>query len=186
MNKKEIRSHIKALKTAVSMNEIRDYSEKIKECLLMDKSYLNCTHLFCYVSFHQEVLTAEIINSGIANSKKVAVPKIVDNEMKFYYIESFADLQPGILGIPEPVSGIEAIPDKKNNNLVIVPGLAFDWNKNRVGYGKGYYDRFFEKYKSVPMKTIALSYDFQVFEQIPQDEHDKKVDQIITNTKIII
>jgi 5-formyltetrahydrofolate cyclo-ligase len=185
MDKKEIRAYIKNKKAFLTEKEIRELSDIIKGKLETEFAYSNCSHLFCYVSFNQEVLTTNIIIEAMAKSKKIAVPKIVKNEMKFFYIESLEDLQPGTLGILEPVSGEEAIPSNNNTNLILVPGLAFDKNKNRIGYGKGYYDQFFEKYSKVPMTKIALAYDFQVLEQIPHETFDIKVDKVLTNIEIV-
>lgn len=189
MNKKEVRNYMTELKRNLSTSQIQEYSKAIRECLLNETSFINCTHLFCYVAFNQEVLTNDIINLALSRNIKVAVPKIIDNEMKFYEINSLNGLQTNSYGILEPVTNntsiMEAVPKLNQNNLVIVPGLAFDKNKNRIGYGKGYYDSFFHKYKYIPMQKIALTFDFQVVNQLPADEFDIKVDKIITNTQII-
>lgn len=186
MTKQEIRRKMKELKHQLEESLIMTYSDAITRQLMQTSAYTQCNHLFCYVSFNQEVLTNGIILTALSQNKKVAVPKIIGEEMKFFYIESLDQLKPGVLGILEPDNCEEAIPDKSNKNLVIVPGLAFDYNKNRIGYGKGYYDRFFLKYENIPMKKIALSYDFQVIEELPLGKYDKSVDQIITQNGIIL
>lgn len=185
MTKQEIRVNIKGLKRELSLAQIRRYSDFIQGQLFQHPFYLSCSQIFCYVSFNQEVITRDIISMALSQGKKVTVPKIVKDEMKFFFLESFEELEPGILGILEPVTDKEAIPLTTEQNLVIVPGIAFDYSRNRIGYGKGYYDRFFLKHNSVKMNKVALAYDFQILEQLPVDDYDEKVDQIITQSGII-
>ena len=103
--------------------------------------------------------------------------------MQFYYIDSLKDLRAGTLGILEPTNTDLAIP--KEGDLFIIPGLAFDKNKNRIGYGRGYYDKYFKEYKHVNFIKIALAFDYQIIREIPVDEHDVKLDRIISPKKTI-
>lgn len=185
MTKPEIRTYIKSLKRELSLSQIRSYSDLIQSQLFQHPSYLSCSQLFCYVSFNQEVITRDIISKALTQGKKVAVPKIAGDEMNFFFIESLEELKPGILGILEPKAENEAIPLHSEQNLVIVPGIAFDHSKNRIGYGKGYYDRYFKKQIGAKMHKVALAFDFQILEQLPVDDYDEKVDQIITQSAII-
>ena len=186
MTKLEIRTIMKALKSKLLESQIHMCGDTISNQLFQTSAYIQCKQLFCYVSFNQEVITTTIIKMALSQKKNVAVPKIIGDEMKFYFINSLEDLKPGILGILEPITLEEAIPRMDERNLVVVPGLAFDLNRNRIGYGKGYYDGYFLKYEGIPMKKIALAYDFQVLDILPVEDHDKQIDQIITQTRIII
>jgi len=185
MTKLEIRRNMRDLKSKLPASEIQMHSDYISKQLLQTSAYIHCNQLFCYVSFNQEVITTNILKTALFEKKKVAVPKIIGDEMKFYYIKSLEELNLGTHGILEPNTEVEAIPQRDELNLVIVPGLAFDLNRNRIGYGKGYYDRYFTKYNEIPMKKIALTYDFQVLEELPIDNYDKKIDQIITQFRSI-
>lgn len=185
MTKQDIRKQIKDQKSQLSLSQIRRDSDTITKQLFNTSSYIQCNQLFCYVSFNQEVITREILLTALSQKKRIAVPKIVGEEMKFFYIESLEELEPGILGILEPVTKREAVPVKNELNLIIVPGLAFDKEKNRIGYGKGYYDRFFSKHKEVLMRKTALAFDFQIVDSLSVDKYDEKVDQIITQSRII-
>jgi len=185
MNKQELRAHIKETKITLSRTTIQEDSNKIANKLLNSSWFNECNQVFCYVSFNQEVITNNIILTALERNKKVAVPKIVNHEMKFFYITSLEELKPGILGIPEPFSGEEATPSDTKASLCIVPGLAFDRQRNRIGYGKGYYDKFFTKYMDKPIRKIALAFNFQIYDNLPAEEYDKKVDRIITPTRII-
>lgn len=185
MVKQEVRSNMKELKSKLPESFVLRNSDCISNHLLQTTAYNQCNILFCYVSFNQEVITTSILKTALSQKKKVAVPKITGNEMKFFCIESLGDLKPGTLGILEPITTNEVIPSLDAHNLVLVPGLAFDLKKNRIGYGKGYYDGYFIKYVEIPMTKIALAYDFQVLNELPVEEHDIKVDRILTQTRII-
>ncbi len=184
MLKQEIRKSMKERKSGLKESDRAAYSNIILEKLFQTSEYKKCGKVFSYVSFNKEVITTKLITTALLLQKKVAVPKIIGNEMKFYYINSLEDLSPGILGITEPITKKEAVPEKED--LIIVPGLAFDLHKNRIGYGRGYYDGFFMKYGNIPLKKIALAFDFQVVSELPSEKHDIKVDKIITQDGIII
>ena len=185
MNKQGLRAHIKETKATLSKTIVQKDSNIIINKLLNSSWFRECNQVFGYVSFNQEVVTTDFILSALERNKKVAVPKIENNNMTFYYIESLEELKPGTLGILEPFSIKEAIPPSTKESLCIVPGLAFDRQRNRIGYGKGYYDKFFTKYSDKPIRKIALAFDFQIYEKLPVEEYDKKVDRIITPTNII-
>ncbi len=185
MQKQEIRKTMKELKSRLTKEEQKVYSSIIADRLLKLPEYRQCGQIFCYVSFNQEVITTTLIEKALFQQQKVAVPKITGKGMQFFYIRSLKDLEPGILGIPEPVTEEEALPDITKDNLILVPGLAFDPHGIRIGYGKGYYDNFFRKYGNLSLVKIALAYDFQVLPELPEEEHDIRVDQIITQRGII-
>ncbi len=185
MTKQEIRKAVKELKSRLPATEIQAFSRFITKQVLQSPVYGQCSRLYSYVSFHQEVVTTNLLKTALYQQKKVAVPKITGREMKFFFIHSLEELKPGVLGILEPVSEEEAVPETEGKSLILVPGLAFDLNRNRIGYGKGYYDGFFMKYRDYPLIKIALAYDFQILNELPAEEHDVKVDQIITQSRII-
>jgi len=186
MNKRDIRTQIKHKKSLLSKETIKKDSEIIAGQVIESPIFQECEQLFCYVSFNQEVITTKILPTALEMGKKVAVPKIENQEMKFYEIRSLEDLKPGILGILEPFVTVEAIPSTRMVSLFIVPGLAFDIQRNRIGYGKGYYDRYFVKQEGKPIYKLALAFDFQIFDQLPVEEYDRKVDEIITPTRVIL
>jgi 5-formyltetrahydrofolate cyclo-ligase len=99
-------------------------------------------------------------------------------------IDSFEDLEPGTMGILEPIKK-RSIIDAHKLDIILVPGVAFDRKGNRVGYGLAYYDRFLKKFSPSTVK-IALAYDFQVVSDIPCEKHDQVVDIIITEREIIL
>lgn len=178
MNKEQIRQEIKVKKAKLSSIEILEKSERIQKRLFELPAYHDACAIFCYVAFNQEVRTKEIISDALERGKRVYVPKVLEGVMKFIEITALSELSPGFFGILEPEITTEIIPS--DNNFVIVPGLAFDKKGRRIGYGKGYYDKYFHKYGVDKFMKVVLTYDFQVFDTLPESDQDVRVDWIIT------
>ena len=147
----------------------------IYQKVINNKDVLSSKTLLIYVSINSEVDTTKIINHFL-NIKNIAVPKIIDNDMYFCYITNLNDLTPGKYNIPEPTN--ENIVTDFDNAICIVPGICYDKKNYRVGYGKGYYDRFLSKNK---IKTIGLCYKECMVEKIDNDKYDYKIDEVITD-----
>ena len=189
MTKNEIRRFQKELRSKLSTEEHNVLSDSIRKLLLQSKDYQNCSRLFVYVSFRSEVNTLKIIEQSLADKKRVFAPKTTAEDMEFYEIHSFDKLNPSRFGVLEPVAEeggryIEGH-EKEQGNLMLLPGLGFDLLGNRIGYGAGYYDRYLVKHPNANFNKIALSYDFQIMEQIPSEDFDIRVDAIITPSRMI-
>ena len=179
MNKKEIRAMIRDKKKQLSAEEITAYSDRVCDILCNDAVYKNASVIYPYLAYNQEIITTTLIERAWNDGKAVAVPKCYeDNRMEFHRIYSFDDVEPGMYDIPEPISG-EIVEDEEV--LILMPGLAFDGNFNRIGYGGGYYDRYLERKQNCNFVKVAFAYDFQLLEHIDTDDHDYKVDMIITD-----
>ena len=146
----------------------------IYQKVINNKDILSSKTLLIYISINSEVDTIKIINYFL-NAKNIAVPKIIDNNMYFCYITNLNDLTPGKYNIPEPTN--ENIVTDFDNSICIVPGICYDKENYRIGYGKGYYDRFLSKNK---IKTIGLCYKECMIEKIDNDKYDYKIDEVIT------
>ncbi len=137
--------------------------------------------VYCYYSTKEEVDTTGLMQTLLLSGKKVACPRVEKGEISFYLINALTDCCPGFRGICEPVTECEKAEDEKA--LVILPGLAFSTDGDRIGYGGGYYDRFLA---SEPMHaTVALAYPFQVVRSLPADINDFRAGYIITPDEII-
>ena len=136
--------------------------------------------IFIYVGFGSEITTETFIKKWI-NKKQIFVPKIENGKMNLIRLKSWDELAPGHFGVLEPTSSDYY---EGKIDLVVTPSIVFDNNGYRLGYGKGYYDKYFakNKYKT----SIGLSYDKLLQERVPTDKHDKKVDIIITEEKTLI
>ncbi len=147
----------------------------IYQKVINNKDILSSKTLLIYISINSEVDTIKIINYFLY-AKNIAVPKIIDNDMFFCYVTNLNDLTPGKYNIPEPTN--ENIVTDFDNAICIVPGICYDKENYRIGYGKGYYDRFLSKNK---IKTIGLCYKECMIEKIDNDKYDYKIDEVITD-----
>ena len=180
MDKKALRREIGAKKRAMSSAEIEARSAALAAKLYETPQYKSAESLYVYLSFNQEVRTEPIIRRAWAEGKRVAVPKVVGDEMVFIWIDSFDNLAPqGAFHILEPIENGPVADDE--TALILMPGLAFDPQGHRVGYGGGYYDRYLAAQPNHP--TLALCYDFQMYDHLDVDDYDVPVDIIITDTQ---
>lgn len=177
MTKEEIRANVKRIKEALTPLDISRCARPVTEKVINSDVFHKTDVILTYMEYNQEVITHAIMTKAWELGKKVAVPKVINKVMDFYYIESFDDVYKGYMGILEPVKLVRADVEKA---LVIVPGMAFDLRFNRIGYGGGFYDDFFARNKDKNFVKMGLCYDFQIVDRIPSEEHDVKVDMLIT------
>lgn len=175
LDKKALRAQIREMKRAMSPEQIQKKSEKLGEMLFASQLYQKASTIYGYLPYNQEVRTTFMLEHALKQGKKVAVPKIFGDEMRFIYLEDLSSVEKGYSGIPEPIEDGPVARDEKA--LVLVPGLAFDAKGNRMGYGGGFYDKFFAQEPEHP--TIALCYSFQMVEEIPVEAYDVPVDQVL-------
>ncbi|MBP5462549.1 MAG: 5-formyltetrahydrofolate cyclo-ligase [Lachnospiraceae bacterium] len=179
MDKSELRKVMKRKRSNLSAERILMYSGCIAENLISRQEYADASVLLAYVSFSSEVNTHFLIEKAWNDGNRVAVPKCVDDtRLEFQYIHSFDDLAPGKFGIPEPVTGdcVQYTPDDKC--LILLPGVAYTNNGDRLGYGGGYYDRYLKKHNEIP--KVMLAYSLQQTETLPVDDKDVPADMIVT------
>lgn len=176
-----IRKEMSEKRASVSGEEIKNKSDKIKENLFSLKEFEKAKIIMLYVSKDNEVLTHEMIKECLSE-KTVCVPvtDIKNKKLIISKIDSFDELKKGSFDILQPVEVKKIKKDKID--LVIIPGLAFDRKGSRIGYGIGYYDIFLKK---MNVLKIALAFDFQITENIENQEHDVRMDMIITESGII-
>jgi len=180
LRKEDIRKKLTEKRSKLSCDFISENSKLISEKLFDMQLYNESDNIYIYMNFGGEVSTKEIISDALSKGKKVAIPKIINNEMNFYYIKDIEDVEIGHFGVMEPITNEIAKDDKA---LVIMPGVAFDSEKNRIGHGKGFYDKYLDKNKS--FDKIALAYDFQVMEKVPFENADVRPDIIITEKNLV-
>ena len=178
MDKKALRREIGEKKRGLTAAEIEARSAVLAERLFETPQYRACRSLYAYLSFNQEVRTDPIIRRAWADGKRVAVPKVIGKGMVFIWIDSFDNLAPqGAYNITEPIGDGPVADDA--TALVLMPGLAFDPEGHRVGYGGGFYDRFLEREPGHPL--VALCYDFQMYDHLEVEVHDIPVETVITD-----
>lgn len=180
MNKLELRKIY--LGKRAEFNGRKEADEKIFQKLVDACS--NFSSVFTYINFKDEVNTTCFIKNMLDNGKRIFVP-VCNTEnctMQAVEISSLNDLKPNKYGILEPET--EFFVNKIKFDAVIFPGAVFDINGNRIGYGKGYYDKFISSLEYTT-KKIGICYDFQLLHSIPNDKHDIKMDSIITDTRTV-
>lgn len=175
MNKQELRQQIRRRKWAMTEQEIREKSELLARMFFASEEYRNARSIYGYLAFNQEVRTLPILEQALRDGKRVAVPKCYGEEMRFLWLSDLTAVQVTPMGNPEPVADGPVAEDE--TALVLMPGLAFDKEGRRIGYGGGYYDKFLARERNHP--TLALCYDFQVLDHLETEEFDIPVDRIL-------
>ena len=183
MKKKEIRKLLKNKRLQLSKDENLKKSKQIKNRLFLMDEFKKAKNILFYVSYNGEVFTHEAIEEAL--SKKIVVVPISnknDYSLIFSKLDSFNDLEEGAYGILEPKKDLIKEISIDKIDLIIIPGIGFDLRGNRIGHGKGFYDRLL---KNTNALIIALAFDFQIIEKIPTENHDRSADIIITEKRII-
>lgn len=182
MTKEAVRKSMRFFRKNMAEDERKEKDALIRKNLYGLAVFQNACYFFPFVSYGTEVDTQSIIRKLLEEGKQVAVPKVCGKEMDFYDIRSFDDLEKGPMGILEPVTN-EIVEVKEG--VMLIPGLAFDVSKRRVGYGGGYYDRYFERICCGQVTKIGIAYDFQVVDYLETEHFDRTVDLIVTEKRII-
>jgi 5-formyltetrahydrofolate cyclo-ligase len=187
LSKKKLRKRIISLRDSVSEN-LRDSRSRIIALKLFEiEYYKNAECILLFYSFGSEISTRSIIDNALSDSKRIMLPRIKDkNIIETYFIANpEKDLQSGYFGIMEPVPERCKKASPKEADLAIIPGVCFDRNLNRLGYGGGFYDRIIPELNKEVLK-ISLCFDMQVIENVPVSDYDMKIDMIITEKEILI
>lgn len=197
VQKREIRREILAKRDGMTENERTRASLILTERILGHQWFYRSEMLLGFVNYGSEISTMEILEEALNAGKKVYVPKIVTvtensdpdgesiapkQEMLFYRVNSLSDLKPGYKGIPEPDGTSEEFQydaSLAEKTLMLMPGVAFDMFRNRIGYGKGFYDRFLADKEALQLRTIGVGFKCQMVEEIPAEENDIRPYQVI-------
>ena len=177
MSKRDIRLEVLEKRARMSPEERASKSRAIGDRLMKTGLWADAKTVFLYMSLPGEVETDRLIAKAWSQGKQVAVPKVTEEGLVFSKLDSFEELSEGSFHVREPRE-IREISDGRA--LVIMPGVAFDIKCNRIGYGKGFYDRYLFEHRGHP--AVALSFDFAVYSKIPSGPHDIKPGLIITES----
>ena len=179
--KKEIRKRMRVLRENMTREDMFSKSSLIFEQLITVPEYKNAEKIFTYVSMNNEVDTIMLMDYSLSMDKRVFVPKVSGRDMLFYEISDISELSPGYCGIYEPdTDGKE--PDYSKTGFMCMPGVAFDKDYNRIGYGGGFYDRYLSGENK--FYKAALAYEFQFVDHIQTEHVDVKPDMIVTEDNI--
>lgn len=175
MDKKALRAEIRAKKRAMTAQEIEEKSAALAKAFYETAEYKNAKTIYGYLPYNQEVRTTQMLAHALVDGKQVAVPKVYGDEMKFILLSDLGQVAKGYAGIPEPIADGPVAADP--TALVLMPGLAFDPEGHRLGYGGGFYDKFLAAEPDHP--TLALCYDFQMLPHLDTESYDIPVDRVL-------
>ncbi len=179
--KEQIRRQIIQTRNQMTSEEVVEKSSMIAQKVLKTPEYEEADNILLYADYRHEVMTREIFEDALLRKKKVFFPKSNDDgSMVFYQVISVKQLESGYKGIKEPIAEEQYRYHfrKQEDTLIIVPGVAFDTKGYRVGYGKGFYDRFLNDTRQ--LTAMGLCFSNQIVDEIPHDPHDIKMDKIVT------
>ena len=183
--KQSLRASALRRRDSLAASEFGLWSRLIQERALRFSPYLFSSSVALYSPIGNEVATEQIRDDALKSHKKLFYPKLGDGEnLALIRVESAGELKPGRYGIPEPIGEKAMAKEDQGRLVVFVPGLAFDSQGNRLGRGKGWYDRVLKLLGDGPT-FVALAYELQIVEQVPAEEWDRKVHHIITERRII-
>lgn len=181
-SKQELRKEVLAKRALLTEEERRIASLKITERILGHQWFYRAKEVLLFVSYGSEIDTTDLILESIRMGKMVYVPKVEGKELVFYKIDSLEELQEGYRGIREPAGNssiYEYDPDRVQNTLMIMPGAVYDLYRNRIGYGRGFYDRYLCGKEELQNRSIGIGFQCQLVEEIPAEEWDLRPYQVI-------
>lgn len=184
--KKRLRREILTIRNSLPPLIRQQKSDKIIQTVYDVEAYKNAEVILTYVDYQSEVITSHLIEKALLDGKKVFCPKVSGNDMDFYRIRSLDVLEEGYKGIREPEAGEKFI--DAANPLVLIPLAAFDKNCHRIGYGKGFYDRFLTRMSEngIDVYMLGLGYECQLVSEVPCEMHDISLDAIVTENDIYV
>lgn len=178
VEKARLRKQLLDARDGLSLEFMKITSKEIQENLRKIEQYRNAKTIGAYFSIGSEVRTQDILQEILNAGKELALPKVVKDDLVFKKISNFSELEPGNFSVMEPKDKCEIV---KNLDVILVPAIALSKDGFRLGYGFGYYDKYLHGKKST---AIALSYAKQVIRSFPVDDHDVKMNFIVTEDKV--
>lgn len=189
-DKQETRLQIKRMKETLDNRFVKKNSHIITDKLMQMEEFKRADNVMCYLSFGNEVDTSDIVETCLKEGKRLFIPVIVKNNTGTSIMEAsklldpIKDLCPGTMGILEPREDKLRIANPESIDFIVIPGLAFDREGGRLGYGRGYYDGFLPRLKKDCFQ-MAVAFSFQVIDKVPTDDKDKPVSRILTERELI-
>lgn len=185
--KKQIRNTILKIRNSLTLQEIIEAEKLIFDNLLKLEQFIKSKNIFCYLSFRSEVPTQNIIKYCQQNEKNVYIPicNMDTKEMIISLYDKDVELIASSYGLQEASIETIKLSDRNILDTALMPGAVFDIKGYRIGYGAGYYDKFYA-HTDKQIYKIALAYSFQIVDEIPKDDYDIPVNCIITEKGIIM
>ncbi|MCR5209227.1 MAG: 5-formyltetrahydrofolate cyclo-ligase [Lachnospiraceae bacterium] len=176
--KKRYRKEMMRARDGLTANEVTAYGDQILEKLKSSPAYVRAGEILLYASYRNEVPTAKIFAYSISMGKRVYYPKVENNDLVFTRVRDLRELEIGFKGIPEPPSAGSPAEIRSTRSVIICPGLGFGMDGSRIGYGRGYYDRFLSG--NLEVYRIGICFEVQFSDSVPHGEEDLPMNEVIT------
>lgn len=185
-DKKELRKEMLESRDFLSAEKREEYSNKIYDNIIKSDLFNNSKTIFVFVSYKSEVDTHKLIEYSIKTNKRICVPKIISKAegMLSIQIKGLHDLEESRYGILEPKDNTNII-NPKDIELILLPGLAFDCNGGRLGYGGGFYDRYLRLTSKISIK-LGMAYNMQIVKDVPIENYDYVIDGVVTEEGVCL
>jgi 5-formyltetrahydrofolate cyclo-ligase len=183
MPKRPIREKLLAERRHCSVETCLYLSLRVQERFLECERYRQASGVGLYCAFMNEVQTELVARQALADGKLLAYPRVTGTNLEFVQVSGLGDMAPGAFGILEPI-GERGVP-LAQLDLLVVPGVAFDLLGNRLGYGKGYYDRALANCCPTRPERVGFAYEFQLVDRLPASGHDVRLTQLVTEQRLI-
>jgi len=183
--KKKIRFSCLKKRNSLKISDVLCLSEEVRRKFFVSDLFLNSRSILFYIQYKNELHTETMIRKSIEMGKTVSAPVTLWQDRELYLtriIDMDREIEVSRSGIPETHRSFLMPIPIRDIDLIIIPGVAFDTQGNRLGYGGGFYDRLLEK-KCANTKTLALAYDFQVLDTLPCEAHDMPIDYLISEKR---
>lgn len=181
MNKSLIRQNMLQSRRALSAADVSVLSCRAQRNFIASDVFRRARVLALYSPVHQEIATERIAAAAIEAGKRICYPRVAGQTLVFGEVASPEALRPGRFSIPEPLPAAPRLDGVID--VLLVPGLAFDVQGFRLGYGRGYYDRYLADV-AAGVLAVGLCYDFQVCAAVPQEPHDRRLDWLVTESSV--
>jgi 5-formyltetrahydrofolate cyclo-ligase len=183
MPKHDCRHRILDQRKHLAVAEAKAASLQVQRAFIASAEFARAKVVALYAPIHKEVDTFAVFVEALAASKSVLYPAVCGERLVFSRVLGLKGLQKGAFGISEPASSCETY-DPREADLIVIPGVAFDSQGKRIGYGKGYYDKTLHSIEGQG-KLVGFCYDFQLVENIADEPHDVKMDILITEKRVL-
>ena len=180
MEKHVIRQRLLLQRKQLTKSVCQGLSLRIQQTLLTAECFSDADTLVLYSPVNNEVRTDQLFATARSEGKRICYPRVNGETLQFVTINSGNELVPGAFGVAEPTGG--SVLPASEIDLILVPGVAFDRDGYRLGYGKGFYDRELSRMSCI---SVGLSYDFQLCESLPIELHDQRLDYVVTESQLI-
>lgn len=182
MKKSVLRQQILARRSRLNPQVYESLSLQVQQSLLCTEFFRSAKRLALYSPINNEVSTEMIFAAAMKAGKRAFYPKVSGSDLQFFAVEALEELSPGRFNVMEPTSTCGVTPE--DLDLIVLPGVAFDLDGRRLGYGQGFYDRFLAL-TAPECVTIGLGFDLQLQEALPEEMHDQKVCFLTTESRFI-